>query len=118
MVAAVAELSGQAAARPVPAEVTQVRILIWHLHGSWMTSFVQGPHDYLVPVTPDRGPFGLGRARTWDWPARVVEVTPPNSCAARPSIMVVLQRPEELALAADVAGPGAGTGRAGGVRRA
>ena len=36
-----------------------MRILIWHLHGSWMTSFVQGPHDYLVPVTPDRGPFGL-----------------------------------------------------------
>ena len=29
-----------------------VRILIWHLHGSWLTSFVQGGHDYLVPVLP------------------------------------------------------------------
>ena len=76
-----------------------MRILIWHLHGSWMTSFVQGPHDYLVPVTPDRGPFGLGRARTWDWPARVVEVTPPQ-LRDTPVDLVVLQRPEELPLAA------------------
>ena len=28
-----------------------------------------GPARYLVPVMPDRGPEGLGRARTWDWPA-------------------------------------------------
>ena len=77
-----------------------MRILIWHLHGSWMTSFVQGPHDYLVPVTPDRGPFGLGRARTWDWPARVIEVTP-EQLRGTAVDMVVLQRPQELALAAD-----------------
>jgi glycosyltransferase involved in cell wall biosynthesis len=76
-----------------------MRILIWHLHGSWMTSFVQGPHDYLVPVTPDRGPFGLGRARTWDWPASVVEVTP-QQLRDTPVDLVVLQRQEELALAA------------------
>jgi glycosyltransferase involved in cell wall biosynthesis len=77
-----------------------VRILIWHLHGSWMTSFVQGPHDYLVPVTADRGPFGLGRARTWDWPASVVEVTPEQLRGTSVDV-VVLQRPEELALAAE-----------------
>jgi glycosyltransferase involved in cell wall biosynthesis len=76
-----------------------MRILIWHLHGSWMTSFVQGPHDYLVPVTPDRGPFGLGRARTWDWPASVNEVTP-EQLRDTPVDVVVLQRPEELPLAA------------------
>ena len=76
-----------------------MRILIWHLHGSWMTSFVQGPHDYLVPVTADRGPFGLGRARTWEWPASVTEVTP-EQLRDTPVDVVVLQRPEELALAA------------------
>lgn len=76
-----------------------MRILIWHLHGSWMTSFVQGPHDYLVPVTADRGPFGLGRARTWEWPASVAEVTPEQLRGA-PVDVVVLQRPEELPLAA------------------
>ena len=53
-----------------------MRVLVWHVHGSWMTSFVQGGHDYYVPVTPDRGPDGLGRAQTWDWPANVREVVP------------------------------------------
>ena len=74
-----------------------MRILIWHVHGSWLTSFVQGSHDYLVPVTPDRGPFGLGRARTWNWPASVAEVTP-GQLRETPVDVVVLQRPEELAL--------------------
>jgi Glycosyl transferases group 1 len=76
-----------------------MRILIWHLHGSWLTSFVQGCHDYLVPVTPSHGPFGLGRARTWDWPPTVREVSP-AALADEPVDVVVLQRPEELDLAA------------------
>ena len=45
-----------------------VRILIWHVHGSWTTSFVAGTHDYVLPLLPDRGRDGLGRARTWQWP--------------------------------------------------
>ena len=76
-----------------------MRILIWHLHGSWLTSFVQGPHQYLVPVTPSRGRFGLGRAKTWDWPGSVVEVTPEELRGTEVDA-VVLQRPEELTLAA------------------
>ena len=51
-------------------------VLVWHVHGSWLTALVQGPHRYLVPTVPGRGPDGLGRARTWDWPASVVEVAP------------------------------------------
>ena len=75
-----------------------MRILIWHVHGSWTTSFVQGGHDYVLPVTPDRGPDGLGRARTWDWPASVREV-PPDALAEEPVDLVVLQRPHERDLA-------------------
>jgi glycosyltransferase involved in cell wall biosynthesis len=75
-----------------------MRILLWHVHGSWTTSFVQGGHDYLLPVTPDRGPDGLGRARTWDWPATVREV-PPEELAGAEVDVVVLQRPHELELA-------------------
>jgi glycosyltransferase involved in cell wall biosynthesis len=75
-----------------------MRILLWHVHGSWTTSFVQGDHDYLLPVTADRGPDGLGRARTWDWPATVVEV-PPDRLAQTDVDLVVLQRPHELELA-------------------
>ena len=76
-----------------------MRILHWHVHGAWSTAFVQGPHDYLVPVVPDRGPDGLGRPDTYDWPAIVREVTP-EQLAAEPVDVVVLQRPRDLELAA------------------
>lgn len=74
-----------------------MRILLWHVHGSWTTAFVRGPHTYVVPVTPDRGPDGLGRARTFDWPDSVVEV-PPERLRDEDIDLVVLQRPHELAL--------------------
>lgn len=75
-----------------------MRILIWHVHGSWTTAFVQGGHDYLVPVTPQRDADGLGRARTWEWPATVREVPLPELAAHEPDL-VVLQRPRDLELA-------------------
>ncbi len=77
-----------------------MNVLLWHVHGSWTTAFVQGPHRYLVPVLPDRGPDGRGRARTWDWPASVVEVAPEQLRHADIDV-VVLQRPEELAALAE-----------------
>jgi hypothetical protein len=76
----------------------RLRILLWHVHGSWTTAFVQGKHEVVLPVLPDRGPDGLGRARTWRWPKRVVERTP-EQLADEPIDMVVLQRPHELLLA-------------------
>jgi hypothetical protein len=75
-----------------------MRILLWHVHGSWTTAFVQGRHEYLLPVLPDRGPDGRGRARTWDWPVSAIELTPEELHGA-PVDLVVLQRPEELGLA-------------------
>ena len=72
-----------------------MNVLIWHVHGSWTTAFVQGSHRYLVPVLPDRGPFGRGRAQTWEWPASVEEVTPAELTNAHVDV-IVLQRPEEL----------------------
>lgn len=76
-----------------------MRILLWHVHGSWTTSFVQGRHTYLLPTTPDRGEDGRGRARTWEWPASAVEVAA-EDLAREPVDVVVLQRPHELELAA------------------
>lgn len=72
-----------------------MRILLWHVHGSWTTALVQGDHEYLVPVLPGRGPDGRGRAQTWDWPASVVEVAPSELGDAEVDV-VLLQRPEEL----------------------
>jgi len=80
-----------------------VNVLVWHVHGSWLTSFVRGPHTYLVPRVPDRGPDGAGRpARpgTFDWPAAAVEVTPAQLADAEVDV-VVLQRPHEEQLATD-----------------
>ncbi|MFF8773576.1 glycosyltransferase [Kitasatospora sp. NPDC015120] len=75
-----------------------MNILLWHVHGSWTTAFVQGSHTYTVPVLPGRGPDGLGRAVTFDWPASVVERTPQELRSAEIDL-VVLQRPHEAELA-------------------
>jgi glycosyltransferase involved in cell wall biosynthesis len=72
-----------------------VRILLWHVHGSWTTALVQGPHEYLLPVVPDRGPEGRGRAQTWDWPASAIEVTREQARDADIDV-VIAQRPEEI----------------------
>src|SRR5919107_3634195 len=71
-----------------------MRILLWHVHGSWTTSFVQGRHEYLLPLTPDRDRDGLGRATSWDWPASVEEV-PVDGLTDADFDLVVLQRPHE-----------------------
>jgi glycosyltransferase involved in cell wall biosynthesis len=74
-----------------------MKVALWHVHGSWTTSFVQGQHDYVVPLLPDRGPDGRGRARTWHWPASVTEV-PADELDGTEIDAVVLQRPHELEL--------------------
>jgi Glycosyl transferases group 1 len=79
-----------------------VRILLWHVHGAWTTAFVHGDHDYVVPVLPDRGPDGVGIARTYDWPADRVTELPPEALRGEHFDVVLLQRPHELEqLAAD-----------------
>jgi hypothetical protein len=72
-----------------------VKVLLWHVHGAWTTAFVHGPHEYVVPVLPDRGPDGVGIARTYDWPDTVTEL-PPERLADEDFDVVVLQRPHEL----------------------
>ncbi|RRO14328.1 glycosyltransferase family 1 protein [Saccharopolyspora rhizosphaerae] len=74
-----------------------MRILVWHRHGSWTTSFVHGPHTYLLPVTDDRGPDGRGRSQTVPWPDNAVEVDPATLRDEQIDV-VVLQRPHELEL--------------------
>ncbi len=72
-----------------------MRILLWHVHGGWTDAFVRGPHEYLLPVLPGRGEWGLGRAGR-DWPRSVREVAldalDPGGVDA-----VILQRPQEPA---------------------
>ncbi|CCH32325.1 glycosyltransferase [Actinosynnema sp. NPDC047251] len=47
-----------------------MKVLLWHVHGSWTHAFVQGAHDYLIVGPPD-GKGLLGR----QWPrAREVDL--------------------------------------------
>ncbi|BCJ49490.1 glycosyl transferase [Actinoplanes sp. NBRC 14428] len=81
-----------------------MNILLWHVHGSWTTSFVHGKHRYLVPVNDERDEWGRGRARTFDWPGTVEEV---DVGALRPEDVdvVLLQRPGELERVAHLPAP-------------
>lgn len=72
-----------------------MRILVWHVHGAWTTAFVQGGHEYLVPVDSERGPDGRGRAQTYEWPDNVIELTREDGIDAEVDL-VILQRPHEL----------------------
>ncbi|MEW9551655.1 glycosyltransferase [Nonomuraea sp. NPDC050783] len=75
-----------------------MRILLWHVHGSWTNAFIRGGHEYLLPVVPGRGPDGRGRADTYDWPAAAREV-PWDRLRDEPIDAVVYQRPHEPGLA-------------------
>ncbi len=69
---------------------------------------MQGRHTCLLPTSPDRGPYGRGRARTWDWPQTAVEVG--NARLRDEQIdAVILQRPAEEDLTRKLTGrrPGA-----------
>src|SRR4051794_28993019 len=75
-----------------------MRILIWHVHGSWTTSFVHGPHTYLIPRDAERSADGRGRpsrAGTFEWPANAVEISREEAQDTDVDL-VVLQRPHEL----------------------
>jgi hypothetical protein len=72
-----------------------MRVFMWHVHGSYQTALLETGHEFLLPVLPDRGLDGLGRAHSWEWPDNAVEVTPEEARDADVDV-VVLQRPHEL----------------------
>lgn len=74
-----------------------MRVLLWHVHGSWTTSFVQGDHQYIVPVNERRDADGVGLARTYRWPDVAREMSMDDVRAADIDV-VVLQRPHEAEL--------------------
>jgi len=74
-----------------------MRILVWHVHGGWMDAFVRGPHEYLIPTTPERDAWGLGRGGR-SWPDAAIEIDPADVVDAEVDV-VVLQRTEEVEVA-------------------
>jgi hypothetical protein len=73
-----------------------LRILLWHVHGSWTNAFVRGHHEYLLPTVPDGKPWGGGRGdRNWPSTREVLF----SDLADADVDVVLLQRPEEFRLA-------------------
>lgn len=52
----------------------RLRILIWHIHGSYLNCLVQAPHDFYLPVKPGRPEGYGGRGTTFEWPDNAYEV--------------------------------------------
>jgi hypothetical protein len=65
-----------------------MRILLWHVHGSWTHSFVQGGHEYLIPGPP----HGIGLAGR-PWRADEVDLSEVDVSGAD---VAIVQRVEEL----------------------
>ncbi|MDQ1122610.1 glycosyltransferase [Microbacterium trichothecenolyticum] len=72
-----------------------MRILLWHVHGGYTDAFVRGGHEYLLPVNAERDAWG-GGLRGRDWPA--AREVPIELLHDTDIDVVVLQRPEEIAL--------------------
>jgi hypothetical protein len=51
-----------------------LRILTWHVHGSYLYYLVQSPHEFYLPVKPDRPEGYGGRAGTLPWPANTYDI--------------------------------------------
>lgn len=51
-----------------------LRILTWHVHGSYLYYLVQTPHEFYLPVKAGRPEGYGGRAGSFPWPANVHEV--------------------------------------------
>lgn len=78
-----------------------MRVLFWHVHAGYATSFVGGAHEYLLPVDATRSEWGRGLAGR-EWPhAREID-----SDALRDASVdvVVLQRVEEIELTHELTG--------------
>ncbi|MDQ4137762.1 MAG: glycosyltransferase family 1 protein, partial [Actinomycetota bacterium] len=76
-----------------------MRILLWSVHGTYTDALVRGDHEYLLPWTPEGGPFTDGRGG-YDphWPVNVRN-TPPAELRDAGVDVVIVQRLEEIQLA-------------------
>ncbi len=51
-----------------------LRILMWHIHGSYLYYLVQSPHEFYLPVKPGKPEGYGGRTESYPWPDNVHDV--------------------------------------------
>jgi glycosyltransferase involved in cell wall biosynthesis len=52
----------------------RLRILTWHVHGSYLYYLTHVPHDFFIPVKPGRPAGYCGRAGSFPWPDNLHEI--------------------------------------------
>src|SRR5512138_228042 len=52
----------------------RLRILTWHIHGSYLYYLVQSPHEFFLPFKAGRPEGYVGRTESYPWPDNVHEV--------------------------------------------
>lgn len=67
-----------------------LRVLTWHVHGSYLSYLAHSPHTFVLPVTADRGEGYGGRTPSFSWPDNVVEV-PAEAVRDEPFDVVLTQ---------------------------
>ncbi|ONF63701.1 glycosyltransferase [Amycolatopsis keratiniphila] len=78
-------------------KTASLRILLWHVHGSWTEAFVRGGHHCFLPLLDEGGPWGRGLSGR-EWPS--AQEVPVDQLKDLDVDVVILQRPEEIHLAA------------------
>jgi hypothetical protein len=75
----------------------RLKILIWHIHGSYLNTLARIDHDWFLPTKPGRPTGYGGRGPTFDLPANVREV-PAEQVRLLDLDLVVYQTPENLSV--------------------
>ncbi len=70
----------------------RLKILIWHIHGSYLNTLARIDHDWFLPVKPHRGEGYGGRGPSFDLPDYLREVPAEEVCDL-PLDLVIYQTP-------------------------
>ena len=77
-----------------PHSTPPLRVLTWHVHGSYLLYLVQAPHEFFVPVRADRAnPYG-GLGGPFPWPSNVHEI-PAEDVSGADFDCILFQRREQ-----------------------
>ena len=75
--------------------MNRLRILAWHVHGSYLNALARLDHDWFLPTKPGRPEGYGGRGRTFDLPASLAEV-PAERVRDLDVDLVIYQSPKNL----------------------
>jgi hypothetical protein len=75
--------------------MSRLKVLIWHIHGSYLNALARVEHDWYLPVKPGRPEGYGGRGATFDLPGNLYEF-PAERVREHDFDVVVLQTPRNL----------------------